>query len=191
MSTTPTTAASPEDRARYSRQIEQAFEGASKIAGSNLPPAEFYEKFLNTTLQAIDAPAGAVWLRTPQGFLQLACQENIDKVGLDNRRGGRQCHNEVLRQVFQANPPRPVMLEPNGRMQPGPGEPGPVPPANLTDHFAPYPAVLVRLSNIRRGELRELLAASWRQAMERSSRRKTKRRTLSSLRRPATRNITH
>jgi len=31
---------------------------------------------------AIEAPAGAVWLRTPQGFLQLACQENIEKVGL-------------------------------------------------------------------------------------------------------------
>jgi len=25
------------------------------------------------------------------------------------RRGGRQCHNEVLRQVFQAAPPRPLM----------------------------------------------------------------------------------
>ena len=68
-----------------------------------LPPTEFYQQFLNRTLAAINAPAGAVWLRTPQGFLQLACQENFDKVGLDDRRGGRQCHNEILRQVFQAH----------------------------------------------------------------------------------------
>jgi hypothetical protein len=143
VSSTPTTAASPEERARYSRQIEQAFEGASKLAGSNLPPAEFYEKFLNVTLQAVDAPAGAVWLRTPQGFLQIACQINLDKVGLENRRGGRQCHNEILRQVFQAAPPRPVMLEPNGRLAPGQGvEQGAVPAANLTDYFALFAPIV-------------------------------------------------
>lgn len=31
----------------------------------------------------------------------------------------------------------------------------------LTDHYAGYPTVLVRLSNISRGELRELLGLSW------------------------------
>lgn len=118
---------------------------AARLAGSNLPPTEFYEQFLNRTLEAIDAPAGAVWLRTPQGFLQVACQMNLDKVGLDAKRGGRQCHNEVLRQVFQAAPPRPVLLEPNGRLAPGaagPTEPGQVPPANLTDHFALFAPIV-------------------------------------------------
>jgi hypothetical protein len=129
-------------KAKFARQIEEAFESAAKLAGSALPPTDFYEQFLFQTLSAIDAPAGAVWLRTPQGFLQLACQENLDKVGLDARRGCRQCHNEVLRQVFQTTPPRPVLLEPNGRMPPGPGEPGPVPPANLTDHFALFAPIV-------------------------------------------------
>lgn len=149
MSTTPTAAPATstsgggdDAKAKYARQIEDAFEAAGKLAGSALPPTEFYQQFLNRTLSAIDAPAGAVWLRTPQGFLQLACQENIDKVALDSRRGGRQCHNEVLRQVFQSAPPRPVLLEPNGRMPAGAGEPGPVPPANLTDHFALFAPIL-------------------------------------------------
>jgi hypothetical protein len=31
----------------------------------------------------------------------------------------------------------------------------------LTDHYKPYPAVLVRLSRIRRNALEELLAESW------------------------------
>jgi hypothetical protein len=144
VSPTPTTeSAASEARNRYGRKIEEAFEKASKLAGSSLTPSEFYEKFLNETLAAIDAPAGAVWLRTPQGFLQIACQMNLDKVGLENRRGGRQCHNEVLRQVFQAQPPRPVMLEPNGRLAPVQGvEPGAVPAANLTDHFALFAPIV-------------------------------------------------
>src|SRR5437764_15457305 len=112
-----------DNRSRFGHQIEEAFEAASKLAGSNLSPADFYQQFLNRTLSAIEAPAGAVWLRTPQGFLQIACQVNLEKVGLETKRGGRQCHNELLRQVFQTAPPRPVMLEPNGRLAPNPAGP--------------------------------------------------------------------
>ncbi len=150
MSTTPTAAPATasgggdDAKAKYARQIEEAFEAAGRLAGSALPPTEFYQQFLNRTLSAIDAPAGAVWLRTPQGFLQLACQEGIDKIGLDARRGGRQCHNEILRQVFQTAPPRPLLLEPNGRMNApvAPGETAAVPAANLTDHFALFAPIL-------------------------------------------------
>jgi len=129
-------AESLEAKQRIGRQIDEAFEQASKLAGSTLPPAEFYQQFLNRTLSAIHAPAGAVWLRTPQGFLQIACQENLELVGLDAKRGGRQCHNEILRQVFQSNPPRPVMIEPQGRLAGLNAEPGAVPAANLTDYWA-------------------------------------------------------
>lgn len=147
MTPTPTKAdsAMSEKRDRYGRQIEEAFEAASKLAGSALPPSDFYQQFLNRTLSAIDAPAGAVWLRTPQGFLQIACQVNLEKVGLENRRGGRQCHNEVLRQVFQAAPPRPMMLAPNDRVTPNPAAPpdaGAIPAANLTDYFALFAPIV-------------------------------------------------
>lgn len=46
----------------------------------------------------------------------------------------------------------------------------------LIDHFVSYPAVLVRLANINRDELREILASAWRQAMERSGPARGKRR---------------
>jgi hypothetical protein len=46
----------------------------------------------------------------------------------------------------------------------------------LTEHFAPYPAVLVRLDHITRAELREALGLAWRQAMEASPPTKRKRR---------------
>ena len=51
----------------------------------------------------------------------------------------------------------------------------------LTEHYAPYPAVLARLSNMRRSELRELLAAAWRTAMEGTSVRRKRHRSLSSV----------
>ncbi len=143
MSTNPP--ANPPEAAsknKYARNIDAAFETASKLAGSNLAPTEFYEQFLTTALNAIDAPAGVVWLRTPQGFLQIACQVNLDKVGLDSKRGGRPCHNEILRQVFQSQPARPVMVEPQGRLQGMSAEPGAVPPANLTDYYALFAPII-------------------------------------------------
>jgi hypothetical protein len=88
---------------RTSRQVDEAFEKVAKLAGSNLPPADFFQEFLIATLTGIQAPAGAIWLRTPQGFLQLQCQYNLDNVGLDRHKGGRQSHNELLRQAFTLN----------------------------------------------------------------------------------------
>ena len=145
MSTTPpnapTAGTTTKERDKVSRTIDEAFEDASKLAGSPLPPSEFFEKFLNRTISAISAPAGAVWMRTPQGFLQIACQINLENVGLDTKRGGRQCHNEILRQVFQAAPPRPVMVEPQGRLS-GMAEPGPVPAANLTEYYTLFAPII-------------------------------------------------
>lgn len=142
MSTPPTNTPEATARNRFGRKIDEAFEEASKLAGSSLPPSEFYEKFLNVTLAKIDAPAGVVWLRTPQGFLQMATQINLDQVGLDARRGGRQCHNEILRQVFQAQPARPVLVEPQGRLSGVAAEPGAVPAANLTDYYALFAPIV-------------------------------------------------
>jgi hypothetical protein len=45
----------------------------------------------------------------------------------------------------------------------------------LTQHFAPYPAVLVRLDKIRRDELHEVLAAAWHYAMDRAATVRKKR----------------
>lgn len=129
-------------RNRFGRQIDEAFEEASRLSGSNLAPTEFYTQFLNKTLSAINAPAGVVWLRTPQGFLQVACQQDLDKVGLDSKRGGRQCHNEILRQVFQSQPVRPTMVEPQGRLTGMSAEPGAVPAANLTDYYALFAPIV-------------------------------------------------
>ena len=46
----------------------------------------------------------------------------------------------------------------------------------LTEHFAPYPAVLVRFDRMTRAELREVVGVAWRRAMERSTPTKRTRR---------------
>jgi hypothetical protein len=51
----------------------------------------------------------------------------------------------------------------------------------LTEHYAPYPAVLARLSNMSRKELRELLAGAWRTAMEGTSAKRKTRRSVADL----------
>lgn len=132
----------PSDRGRVSRQIDEAFEDVSKLAGSNVAPTDFYQQFLSRALSGIGAPAGAIWLRTPQGFLQVACQVNLDRVGLDAKRGGRECHNEVLRHVFQANPPRSVILEPQGRLAGVAPDANSPPPANLSDFYALFAPIV-------------------------------------------------
>ena len=45
----------------------------------------------------------------------------------------------------------------------------------LTDHYKNYPSILVRLSQIRRDALRELLGTAWRFVMERAPESKKKR----------------
>jgi hypothetical protein len=140
--TPPTNPPEATARNRFGRKIDEAFEKTAKLAGSSLPPAEFHEKFLNLALSAIDAPAGVIWMRTPQGFLQMASQINLDKVGLDARRGGRQCHNEILRQVFQSQPVQARLVEPQGRLAGVTAEPGAVPAANLTDYYALFAPIV-------------------------------------------------
>jgi hypothetical protein len=53
----------------------------------------------------------------------------------------------------------------------------------LTDHWAKYPGVLLRLSSISRDELREILGAAWHYAMEYGVAKKARRKTKARARR--------
>ena len=105
---------------RLTRQIDETFEEVARLSGMNLPPTEFYQQFLAKVLAGIEAPAGAVWLRTPQGFLQLQCQTNLDKIGLDVHKGARQHHNELLRYAFQNK--KELLVEPGQKVRVGEAE---------------------------------------------------------------------
>jgi hypothetical protein len=108
----PIDSSNPADASKPIRKIDQAFEDVARLSGSDTPPANFFQEFLEKTLNGIEAPAGAIWIKNVQGFLQLQCQVNIDNVGLDRHKNGRQSHNELLRQAFQTA--KPILLEPFG-----------------------------------------------------------------------------
>src|SRR5262249_16452486 len=106
---------SPEGDAvrRLRRQVEHAIEQLAALSGSSLPPAEFYQELLRKGLAGIDAPAGAIWLKTPQGFLQQQCQHDLGKVGLHAKPDGRQAHTQLLRFAFDKK--KPGLLGPRMR----------------------------------------------------------------------------
>jgi hypothetical protein len=80
-------------------------EEVSRMAGRDMPPAEFFGEFLKRILMVLDAPAGAVWIRTPQGHLQLQYQIKMAQVGLTNVKSCREMHDELLRQgMIEAKP---------------------------------------------------------------------------------------
>lgn len=111
------------------RQIEQARQQINRLAeeiaqlsDADLAPPEYYGEFLTRILAAIQAPAGAIWLRTPQGNLQQQYQINMRQVGLDKGENTRQMHDELLRQTAMKG--AAGIFSPNsGVGQNGPGNP--------------------------------------------------------------------
>jgi hypothetical protein len=107
------------------RQIQKLFEEVARLSELDLLPADYFGEFLKRVLTALAAPAGAVWMRTPQGNLQLQYQINLQNLGLNRSEEVQQAHQELLRLAFQQ--PRPLHLPPqsfagqpeNGRVAPG------------------------------------------------------------------------
>src|SRR5713101_2480558 len=81
------------------QQVNRLAEEIAHLSEMDLAPAEYYGEFLQRVLTALAAPAGAVWLRTPQGNLQLQYQINMRQVGLDRTETSRQMHDELIRQA--------------------------------------------------------------------------------------------
>jgi hypothetical protein len=87
-------------------QINHLVEEVARLSEKDLPAATFYAEFLKGVLTALAAAAGAVWVRTPQGNLQLQYQINMHQAGLERDEAGRQSHDELLREVIQQGRPR-------------------------------------------------------------------------------------
>src|ERR1044071_5558649 len=96
----------------------------------DMPPAESYGGFLERLMQALAAPAGAVWIRTPQGNLQLQYQINMRQVGLDRSEKTRQMHDELLRTAIMQGQPRLVPPQSSA----GPGDVNASGAGNPTDY---------------------------------------------------------
>jgi hypothetical protein len=121
------------------KQINRLVEEIARLSETDLAPTDYYGEFLQRVLTAVAAPAGAVWVRTPQGHLQLQYQINLRQVGLDRSENDRQAHDELLRLTAQMG--RPQMAPP--RSGTGPSEEGKPAPGNPTDYMILIAPILV------------------------------------------------
>lgn len=118
------------------KQINRLVEEIARLSEQDMAPGDYYGEFLQRVLVALAAPAGAVWIRTPQGHLQLQYQVNLRQVGLDNSETDRQSHDELLRQASLGA--RPLMLPPRSGMgTQEDGKPAPGNPTNYTILLTP------------------------------------------------------
>jgi len=95
------------------KHIQQLYNEIAKLSEQEMLPPDYYGEFLKRVLLALSAPAGAVWMRTAQGHLQLQYQINLKQVGLESE-VNRQSHDELLRSAFQQA--RPFYLPPHSSM---------------------------------------------------------------------------
>ncbi len=121
------------------KQINRLFEEVARLSEADLAPPDFYGELLKRVLTALVAPAGAVWVKTPQGNLQLQYQINAAQVGTDKTEETRAEHSELLRQAFQQG--RPLSLLPHASA--GKADGGGTAPGNPTDFICLIAPILV------------------------------------------------
>ncbi len=120
------------------RQINRLVEEIARLSEADLPPTDYYGEFLQRVLTAVAAPAGVIWVRTPQGHLQLQYQVNMQAIGIDGETE-RQTHSELLRAAAQMG--RPQMLPPHSGI--GAQEEGKIGPGNPSDYVILLAPILV------------------------------------------------
>lgn len=109
------------------QHINRLADDIAYLSESDLSVADYFAQVLPRLLGAFSAVAGAVWLRTSQGNLQLQCQINLAQIGWDRQEESRQSHDELLRQAVlrgQAHLLMPqTFLASTSGTGPGPGNP--------------------------------------------------------------------
>src|SRR5262245_57063210 len=128
----------PEDPAR---QIKRLVEEIIRLSEQDLPPDDYYREFLKRVLFALEAPAGAVWIRNPEGHFPLQYQINIQQIGLDRSEDGPRSHEELIRAAaFKAQP----LQVPHRRSAGTTENDGPT-PGNPTDYVILIVPILVEM----------------------------------------------
>jgi hypothetical protein len=107
--TPPTANNMDQERQRVGRLLDEI----ARLCEAEIPPAGFFGEMLKRLLDALSAPAGAVWLRTGQGNIQLQYHINIKQSGMDKSEQARQAHDALLTLAFNQKPAKPMHVPPN------------------------------------------------------------------------------
>ncbi len=115
-----------QERQRVGRLLDEV----ARLTETDVPPVGFFGEMLKRLLEALAAPAGAVWMRSPQGIIHLTCHINLKHSGIDKDQQARATHEALLAQAFSA--PKPAILAPNsGLGEAGEGRAAPGNPSDL------------------------------------------------------------
>jgi hypothetical protein len=131
--------ANPVDPVEEKRQqINQLIEEIARLSESPVTPPEFGQEFLQRILLALATNIGAIWLKTPQGNLQLNYQIGFPDLHLDDIEGAKASHDQILRAILEQG--KPLSMPPKS----GPGimEGAPA-PANLTNHILMFTPIFI------------------------------------------------
>src|SRR5262249_46365680 len=86
-----------EEQENQARKIKRLVEEIIALSEQCPPPEDYYREFWKRVVLALEAPAGAVWIRNSQGSFILQTEMNIQQVGLDASEEGRRSHDELIR----------------------------------------------------------------------------------------------
>jgi hypothetical protein len=123
MNQAPDAAPSADPLAETQQQLRLLATEVLNLSLADLPPSDYYPQLLERALHALAAPAGVVWVRTPQGHFQQQCQLNSGGGSRERAPAARERHANLLRQVIQEGWPR-CLLGPGKRDDAGDAEPG-------------------------------------------------------------------
>jgi len=115
------------------RRIGRHLDDIARLAETDVPPSTFYGEVLKRLLDALAAPAGAVWLRTIQGTPQLHYQVNLNQTGTERDEQSRQSHEGLLMMALHQAQPQGFHLLPNTTVNPG--QDGRAAPGNPTGNL--------------------------------------------------------
>ncbi len=88
------------------KHINRLVEEIAALSNQELAPQDYFNEYLQRVQRALACTAGAVWMFTQQGHLQLQFQINMRQVGIDANDTSRQRHAELLRQVVAKAQPQ-------------------------------------------------------------------------------------
>lgn len=81
------------------RVLELARE-IENLASAGLPSEEFFDGFLDRLVRAVGARAGAVWMRTESGAVELFCEKKLSETDFDVVPGALEANEQLVRGVM-------------------------------------------------------------------------------------------
>src|SRR5438132_1436951 len=97
------------------KHIHGLVEEIAALSKQELAPADYFNEYLQRVQRALACTAGAVWMFTPQGHLQLQFQINMRQIGMDASDSHRERHAELLRLIVTKG--QPLIMAPHSGVE--------------------------------------------------------------------------